>query len=259
MIGMPEDVLRRLAGKAPHLYRCWDEPKKDGSKRRIEAPFPKLKEVQHLLVDRLLGELPVNTSLHGRPGTSQISAARLHVARQTLTTMDLKNFFPSITSRHVQKALGAHGFTADVAELICRLCTRKKRLPQGAPTSPVLARLVISPSLERIRGAVTKASPHARVTQYVDDLAISGPDGIERLAGLAKKIFAQARLSVNPKKTRIMRGSEAKEVLGLKVNKRLEVSDKFAAELTEARRTMAPSDRRLLGKLAWKRRVERSN
>jgi len=251
--------LRRLAGKAPKLYRCWDEAKKNGGKRRIEAPHPNLKIVQRKLAVSLLDQIPVDQSLHGKPGTSQMSAARLHVHQHTVMTMDLSDFFPSVTSRSLMRVLKRNGFSEEVADLVCRLCTHRKRLPQGAPTSPVLARIVVSAAAKRIRSATGTASPAVRVTQYVDDLAISGPQGIERFENLIRKIYEQDGLRINSQKTRVMRGSETKEVLGLKVNERLEISDSFAKELANARQTMARTDRRLLGKEAWKRRVERSN
>lgn len=254
-----EEDLRRLSRAAHRLYKCWDEIKSSGGKRRIEAPYPELKAVQQHLAKKHFDTLPQHACLSGGPGTSQLMAARVHVGKELVITVDLKNFFPAVTAGQVRQALARHGFAADVSDVLAKLCTRERRLPQGAPTSPVLARLVISPTLERIAGCVHGASPDAALTQYVDDMALSGGKGLKRLLPLIRRIFAQGGFTVNEDKTKVMPESTEQHVLGLKVGRRLAVSDKFEKDLKEARRTLPIDDPSRQGMEAWKRAVGRAS
>jgi RNA-directed DNA polymerase len=206
-----------------------------------------------------LNTIPIHSALHGGPGTSQISAAKVHVAQPLLITLDLKNFFPSVRASQIQNALKTAGLPDETSEIICRLCTRKGVLPQGAPTSPVLARIVVTPALNRIEIALAKISPDCRITQYVDDLAMTGPVGLRRMIPLVAKIYEQCGFTINPEKTKKRKQSEEQEYLGLRVNKRVEVSDAFKAKLKSASELLPPKHKGLLGLAAWERKVRNSN
>lgn len=173
--------------------------------------------------------------------------------------MDLEDFFPSIRERQVLAALLREGLPEDTGQLIALLCTRRRVLPQGAPTSPTLARLVVTPALIRISGALQKVSADARVTLYVDDLTFSGPAGIKRMIPLVAEIFRQSGFTVHPKKTNVMPASVDQEVLGLRVNRRLEVPEKFRNKLNAAIQTLGPRDPRVLGLREWVRAVRAAN
>lgn len=252
------DDLRRLAGAAHRLYRCRAEPKPSGGHRLIEAPFDGLKAVQRRLVDQILDKLPESPLLFGRKGKSQIDAAKLHVGQPMLVTMDLQNFFPSVKVTHVRAALKGRGFDPESAEVICRLCTRKRRLPQGAPTSPALARIVIAPILASVETAAKGASENVRVTQYVDDLAISGPEGIKRLIPLIRRIFLREGFQVHPRKTHVMKEGPQQELLGIKLFPRLDVCDNFKKKLADAHATLPKGSPSLGGLEAWRRQVRRA-
>ena len=76
--------------------------------------------------------------------------------------MDIKDFFPSISARAVLTALVAQGLTADVASAITRLVTTNKHVPQGAPTSSIIAQVVATPVIVRIRGLISSTTPGLR-------------------------------------------------------------------------------------------------
>ena len=64
----------------------------------------------------------------------------------------------------------AYGWAADAALFVAALATCRRRLPQGAPTSPLLAALAFMPDDKRILEAVGVGVTY---TRYFDDLAFS--------------------------------------------------------------------------------------
>jgi len=259
ILGVPEEHLSALSKAAHRLYKCRFELKKSGGRRLIEAPFPTLKEVQRQLCSKVLNEIPVHKGLHGRPGTSQITAAAAHVGQRVVISMDIRDFFPSIKVTKLKAELVAVGFSALVAELICQLSTRKRRLPQGAPTSPVLARIVISPLLFRIEGILKPISSTCRFAQFVDDLSLSGPSGLQRVIPTVSRIFAENGFPIHPLKTVVMKENEPKEVLGIRVNDGLQPGQQFQKKLIEARRTLSKRNPKRAGLEAWNSTIAKQN
>lgn len=258
ILGLDEAELKRLAAMAHSLYSRFYRRKPSGGYRLIEAPFKNLKQCQRILTDKVLDSLPLHPAIHGRPGTSQITAAAQHLDQSSIIVIDLKNFFPSVRSKNVKAALVRAGFTAEIADIVTRLCTSRNRLPQGAPTSPVLAQLVVSPVLTRIEGLLEAMSSRSRFALYVDDLSISGPIGLKRSIGVISQIFAESGLIVNDLKTKVMAGSAYREVLGIEVGHRLEVGRKFKEKLNEARKgSLEPA--KLKGLLNWQHSVTAAN
>src|SRR5208282_4337029 len=133
----------------------------------------------------------------------------------------------SVQSKTVCRALEASGFSREVASVLRRLTTHKGTLPQGAPTSPAIARIVLCDVCKEFETLLNSVSPHTRATIYVDDITISGPLGLERLISTVISIFRRHGYSVNPSKIKAMTQSEEQIVLGLRVNRRVEPSSEF--------------------------------
>lgn len=237
------------------MYRCYPKRKKSGGVRQIEEPFPILKNAQRKLCHLFLNGIPIHDCLHGHKGTSQISAAKNHVRQPIVIAMDIQNFFPSVRKGMINRALLSNGMNAAMSDRVCRLTTRKNRLPQGAPTSPVLARIVISPVLIRIENMLSNISLNCRFAMFVDDLSLSGPEGLRRAIPLIVRIFKQNGFNFRPEKTKVMKGSDEKEVLGIRVNERLEPGAEFRLKLDLARRDRKTSPDRRRALEAWRRKL----
>ena len=205
----------------------------------------------------VLDKLPVHPNLHGVRGTSQITAAAVHRSQAVIITMDIKDFFPSVTAEMVREALAIHKANGSVADLICRLVTRKKRLPQGAPTSPAVARIVIAPAVERLRGLLASVSPTCKIAVYVDDISLSGPLGLQRAIPTVMKILHEHGFEFSERKTRVSKGDEDKEVLGLKVSCRLEPGTAFRQKLELARQSLPSTSPSLKGLESWPQTISR--
>jgi len=196
---LPEEVDRALAlADSPKGYTPFTLPKVGRAcGRTIAAPAAELKSVQRGL-KILLDSLPVSSAAHGfRRGRSIVTAAKAHINAQAILSVDLEDFFHTITARRVRAMLremlttqvmhGTWGVPIhvedDIADLITTLATRpvgmNRILPQGAPTSPVLANIVARPLDVAIQSIVLQQARSWVYTRYADDLSISATEEID--------------------------------------------------------------------------------
>jgi RNA-directed DNA polymerase len=257
ILELDERGLRSLADAAPNLYHTKRVPKKSGGFRIINPPLKHLKDVQKRILRKVLNPIPIHKMLHSGPETSTKSAAKAHVNQPVVIALDIQDFFPSVHSKTICHALEANGFPEDVACLLTRLMIHKKRLPQGAPTSPAIARIVLCNICHQFQALLNSVSPHARATIYVDDITISGPPGLEKLIPTIISIFRRNGYSVNPSKKKVMTQNEEQIVLGLRVNRRVEPSSEFEATLKSERQKRQPKDPKLKGLESYKSYITR--
>jgi hypothetical protein len=64
------------------------------------------------------------------------------LSRNSVPLADMKNFFPYISHHQVFEVFRRNDFSPDVSHILTKLTTYKEGLPQGAPTSPIIANLV---------------------------------------------------------------------------------------------------------------------
>ena len=258
-LGLNQKELEALASSAPSLYRVSRLPKPRGGFRVIEAPFKHLKEVQTKLLKFVLNRIPVHPILHGGPNTSTKSAAKIHIRQPVVITLDIQDFFPSVNAETVCRAFQMIGASKDIAGFVTRLVTRKKKLPQGAPTSSSIARIVLFDLCNELDTLLRSISPHARATIYVDDVTISGPIGLRRLVPTVVAIFQRHGYRLNRAKRKVMPAKEEQVVLGLRVNHSLELSSEFENKLEAERTQRHPRDPKLKGLESYRRFIIRSD
>ena len=104
-----------------------------------------------------------------------------------------------------------------LTNIITGLCTLDNRLPQGAPTSPVIANLAFN-SVDLALQDLAKGWD-CTYTRYADDIAFSGNTTFSRKDTKAvSQILGQSGFDINTRKTRII-GSGGRQILtGLVVN-----------------------------------------
>lgn len=244
LLEIPLGELRFLAFGDRRLeinhYRRFALRKKTGGTRAIAAPMPRLKRAQRLLYERLLQPIPLHAVCTGfRPGYSIVDNARPHVGADVVVNLDLQNFFPSIPITRVRGFLRYLGYNQRVAGCLARLLTEPqietvtyrqrgfrieagpRRLPQGAPSSPMLANAVAYRMDCRLMGLATAMG--WRYSRYADDLTFSavGEAAFETgsLLKRVRSIIAEEGFVVHPDKTRIQRKGRRQEVTGLVVNR----------------------------------------
>ncbi|NMD57322.1 MULTISPECIES: reverse transcriptase family protein [Tsukamurella] len=222
-------------------YRVSRMDKPAGGIRMIEAPKPRLAEAQRRILRRVLDPAGAHPAARGfRPGGSVLAYAAPHVGARSVVRLDLRDCFSTVTVPRVRNVFRRLGYSAPVAGVLADLCTvstpadelhgldpwqaatmRSRHLPQGAPTSPALVNLALHRLDARLTGLARAQG--ARYTRYGDDLAFSGALDPALIAAVVPKIVAAEGLSVNPRKTRIMRAGARQELAGLVVNARAQI------------------------------------
>ncbi len=246
-------------GPLRHYEQRW-VAKRSGSVRLIEAPKSRLKAIQRRLLDEILTLIPPHEAAQGfRHGRSVRTYIAPHVGQRVVLKLDLRNFFPSISSARVLALFLLAGYPEPVARLLTGLCTtatpseawanhprpgqgpeawqdrrlyQQPHLPQGAPTSPALANLASFRLDARLLGLA--ASAGANYTRYADDLAFSGDRDFERSVDRfvihVGAVAIEEGFAINTRKTRVMRLGVRQSVAGVVLNDRPNLArDEFDA------------------------------
>lgn len=173
-LGLPLRTLYAVSNRIPAHYHRAEVPKRDGGVRVLRVPDPVLKDIQRRIARVLLSGMPVSPHATAyRYGAGVVENARRHVGRPELLKLDILHFFDSIRYIQVKEAaFPAEIYAEPLRILLSMLCYDRDVLPQGAPTSPWIANLVLRPFDERL-GAWCRARGVV-YTRYCDDLAFSG-------------------------------------------------------------------------------------
>jgi hypothetical protein len=226
---------RELCAFEP-TYREFTIAKRGGGTRRILAPDEPLKQLQRLILRRLLRRLRVHPAVRGfERGQSIVTNALPHTGKPVVVRMDVRDFFPSTKAPRVYRFFRKIGWNRPASKLLLRLCTHDGGLPQGAPTSPRLSNLVnyrVDAQLSGLKvrwrnprtGGLLPESPVAfAYTRYADDLTFSfaadDRNAIHAVIVQTRVILARAgyRLHLR-KKLQIRRQHDRQLVTGLVVN-----------------------------------------
>jgi RNA-directed DNA polymerase len=207
-------------------YTRHEIPRPGKEPRVIEEPSPLLKFVQRRILRRILEQTDLPDCVHGFVrGHSIASAAAPHVGKEVVVCCDIQNFFPTITVQRVWGVFRSLIVNPRVSNLLATLCTYKGRLPQGAPTSPMLGNLVLR-RLDRRLAGLAKARG-LTYTRYADDMIFSGGPDTPKILRAVRAYVAEEGFTLNEKKTRILRRGRRQEVCGLVVNERVGVPRKW--------------------------------
>jgi RNA-directed DNA polymerase len=234
LLGMSWPALRHCMYRTENsaLYTTFSIPKRGGGERLIAAPCQRLKDIQSSLLRKLEVVYFPRPPVHGFTFSRGIvSNAKRHVGARWLLNIDLKDFFPAI---HIGRVIGlfkAWPFEADerAATLLAQICTHNGKLPQGAPTSPIISNMVCF-KMDRELMELAKAN-RCVYTRYADDITISTrmremPVSVVGAAGRpimighdVSNIVAAAGFEVHPEKVRLQHKTGRMVVTGLKVNR----------------------------------------
>lgn len=197
-------------------------PKKSGGVRILHEPKPELKALQK----RVLRWMQIRGLGGGKRshafelGKSIATHARLHVGKRVVLRLDIKDFFGSTTTLMIRRALEMAGVDAEQAQEIVEICSLEGVLPQGAPTSPILAN--VAAKQMDLRLAKLAESRKAIYSRYADDLTFSSDDShLNGLIPAIDAIVSDCGYRINRKKTLVMRSGQRQSVTGLVVNREL--------------------------------------
>jgi retron-type reverse transcriptase len=221
--------------------------------RMISVPDDRLMAVQRWINQRILQELDVHpASTAFKRGQNIVDAASRHCGCRWLIKMDVVNFFESTSEQQVYHVFSSAGYQPLVAFELARICTRRGQdsyarrgrkwqsswrdevtipdyysallghLPQGAPTSPMLANLVMKKFDEVVSGIA--ADRGLIYSRYADDLSFStdcdqfNRDDARTLVSIVKVELKRYGFRSHYMKTKISPPGSRRIVLGLLVD-----------------------------------------
>lgn len=227
--------------------------------RIIAVPSPSLLKVQRWITQAILSKIsPHPSSVAFSKGDTLRAATAPHCSCRWLIKMDVRNFFESINEIAAYRVFKSLGYQPLISLEMARICTRLAgfsglratdrwhaqswrwpvveayqvyradhgpmigHLPQGAPTSPMLANLAMR-EFDASVGAV--ARKHGLIyTRYADDLTLSTADKrftrgrCSQVVGEVYQLMGKVGLSPNVTKSRVTPPGSRKVVLGLLVD-----------------------------------------
>lgn len=226
-----------------HHYRYrWIE-KSDGSQRLLEIPKYHLKQLQKRIHQHILKQVQPHPSAHGFcQGRSCLTYVSDHLQQPMLIKFDLKDFFPSVDFRKVYRVFSELGYDPDIARILTHLTTHgtpwsildkegnrmnmghyhQPHLPQGAPSSPLLANLAAYHLDKRLQGLATHLG--LQYSRYADDGAMSGPRlssaAIDRLHATIAAIALEEGFTLNTRKTKVLGQGQQQRLTHIVVNQK---------------------------------------
>jgi Reverse transcriptase (RNA-dependent DNA polymerase) len=222
LLSTSREHLKFLAGHAGALYKPFEKKdrtrpfakKAQASKKKpriIDNPLDQLKVVQKEINRQLLKSVIFPDYILGGVHRKRVlDNVMLHLGAPVLVTLDIKSFFRRITNIQV------YGVWRDVldcspkiATLLTRLTTFERHLPQGAPTSSLLANLVLHSCDFSIRDECRRRG--VMYSTWVDDLAFSGREA-RGVISVAVHALTDAGFAVSHRKLRVM-GPATRKVL----------------------------------------------
>lgn len=197
--------------------------------RRIDKPILVLKDIQKRINQRLLRDLPLPSHICGGvKRKSLLDNIVPHLGARVVVTLDIKNFFPRISTFQVYRVWNELlGCAPQVSAALTRLTTFENHLPQGASTSSALANLVLFSLDQPIRNY---CEANAIIyTTWIDDLAFSGNES-RSVISLAVVALRAGGFSLPHKKLKIMRTGERMVLTGVLVGRKPGVIDEYVSQ-----------------------------
>ena len=206
--------------KSPHkFYRRYKIAKSDGNQREIRQPRKDVKTIQAWILRNILDKLSMSPYATAYiKGKSILDNVSPHCNNRYFVSLDLEDFFPSISVRRIAKIFNLIGYSRQSSSILSRLCTCKGNLPQGAVTSPALSNIVAAKLDRRIAGYTSKRN--ITFTRYSDDITLSSDNRyvLCKSVPMILKIIKSEHFKPNMRKLRILGPRRRCSITGLVKN-----------------------------------------
>ncbi|MDD3489478.1 MAG: reverse transcriptase family protein [Paludibacter sp.] len=175
-----QDIIENIE----EYYITWEKDKIDKTtnqaiiidNKKQTRPINSTKKELKLIQKRIFKFLNNNTTIpaYAFGGVSKkdnVINAKTHQGNKYIFTTDLKSFFPSISHSKVFNLYLELGCTPTISKILTQLTTYKYQLPQGVPTSTILANLIFKSTGDKIQNYCTENN--IKFTTFVDDITLS--------------------------------------------------------------------------------------
>lgn len=231
--------------KCDSCYTTFTIPKKNGGERTIHAPVEPLKGIQSQLAKLLwvwqksawTDENVVPRLSHAfEKGKGIITNASVHRHKRYVLNLDLESFFDAF---HFGRVMGFFEknryfrFSREVAVAVAQLTCYQGRLPQGAPSSPIITNLICQILDQRLLHLARAYK--LDYTRYADDLSFSTndrsfPERKDKFLKTVTAVIEREGFSVNAGKTRLQFYCSRQMVTGLVVNRKISIPREFVRQ-----------------------------
>lgn len=233
-------------------YSYFKLKKRNGSFREIMSPTRDLKYIQKWILFNILNNYPLQDSCKGfRKNISIFENAKVHEKSEIILKVDLLKFYDTITEKRIYGVYKNMGYIENLSYSLAKITTAKHRnsywesfddkskeilaeiinekpaiLPQGAPSSPMLANIVASKMDIRFESLASKMN--FKYSRYADDLTFSiQSDGRLPNLNLIRKIISEEGFYINDAKLKYMKRGCRQYVTGLTTTNGVNVSKKY--------------------------------
>ena len=239
-------MLIKLYSNNNDLYTLKTIPKHNGQQRILYAPNNYLKPIQRNLLYILGLKNTSKSCSHGFEKDKSIKTnAQKHTSKKYILKIDLENFFSTITFPRVYGIFRKepYNFNKEISIFLAHICIYQNStsdasdfglLPQGAPTSPLIANLACR-RLDNTLMSIAKKYK-CTYTRYADDIYIS-----TNLSEFPKEIYYNGKLSetiiniieadnqfkINNNKVKLLKQQQRQLVTGIVTNKKMNIKRNF--------------------------------
>lgn len=188
---------------------------KKGGFRTVYSVFSfELSSILKVLNTNLTDIFEPKDCVHGYiKNKSNRTNALPHLAKKVVLSIDIMNFFDSISKEMVEEGLINIGFKKKIANYISSLTTTNGYLVQGFNTSPILSNIITEKMDEEL---MTLCDGTINYTRFSDDLYFSSNTITPNIKSIEEIISAHG-FSLNNDKTKFMKRGHFQFVTGLTV------------------------------------------
>lgn len=237
-------------------YKYFKLRKKTKGYRIISAPHKDVKYIQKWIYFNILSKHRLSSSCKGFvQGLSIKDNAKVHEGASSILKVDLLKFFDTISEKRVYGVFAGMGYLKNLSVTMARLCCCNHRedywdsyseiekeilkdlyserpavLPQGAPSSPMIANIVAKKMDERFEKlSNTLGFCYSR---YADDLTFSKKEGAKLPSlRLINKIIKEEGFFINPNKVKYISKGQRQLVTGLSISNGVHVTKKYRKDI----------------------------
>ena len=168
--------------------------------RQLNSTKIELKRIQKRILALLISHVEIPPyAFGGVPKKDNIKNAKYHQGNKYIFTTDLRSFFPSISHSRVFEVYCDNGYSPTVARILTKLTTYKYQLPQGVPTSTLLALLAFKPTGDRLNEYAIQHN--LKFSIFVDDITISSKEDFKHLVPEILNIISMSGYKISHNKT----------------------------------------------------------
>lgn len=255
------DLLNHFGIKENFLYSNFSNKykvkilkKKSGGERTIKAPISKLKTIQRKILDEIVAKVQPLECVYGLSKEKGVKDnAMLHSKNwnREVLCLDLVDFFNNIHYKNINSVYKGIGFNRENSNVLTKLSTLDKALPQGSPLSSHLSSLsVLGMDNDISRYVKSRGLIYSR---YVDDVTISGKTISEKYIREIKEIINKHKMRTNDQKEKLYKSDEEKNITGVRLIKNnITITDQYEKNLlVMSKDGTSLKDRTFLGKLSF--------